>query len=1105
MISKAKYLICGICIAWGLNASAQDDATTDTEQTTAQAKTPVAKTPSYPTAEVTGVCVDAMTKTPLAGVMVQAMGYDNYTAMTDDEGKFVIKLPTFATSLYIHAPEYLNQQAAIGDGSTTLRIEMLSDKFRPMYDKGTTIVSAATAQMQNTTSQTIETDIENQLGADVRAISRSGGPGYGSAMFVRGLNSLTANAQPLIVVDGIVQDMQQTRSALHYGDYTNLMLNINPADIDKVTVLKNATALYGAKGGNGVILIETKRGRSMATRIDANVGVGVSLQPRLPEMMDASQYRLYASEMLGTYPGIQNYTDPNTFKFLVEDPAKYYYMKYHNETDWSDEVYHTALTQNYNINVQGGDNVGMYNLSLGYTDGQSTARKNSFDRLNVRFNTDIHVIKRLTTRFDMSYAKVNRDVFDNGTPANFASAPVSSPTLLALIKSPFLNPYTYNNVTRKLSSTLAEADDFLTLLDENLTLGNPTALLSNGSAINKNRVEMTHFNAVIAPRFDFGKNITLSETFSYSLDRISQRYYRPKGGMPTFLIDGVGRVQNLSKSMFSKETSVMSDTRLQWNKQLREHSIDVFAGMRFTSFAFDDNEPQGQYSTAANDKQPNINANMDFVEATGADDSWRSMTWYANADYNYRGRYFLQATLAMETSSRFGREANGLSIGGVKWGLFPSVQVGWVLTGETWLQRLIATDNQKPWLNYLLLKAGWDLSGNDDINNYAARTSFGVSKYLWKSTAAQLDNIGNEEISWEQTRKLNLGFKAYLLGNRLGIDFDYYLNHTSNLLTLKSFDNPVAGINNYWSNGGSLDNTGFEATLSGKPIVSRSFTLEIGASLGHYVNKVKSLPNDDKIYLNGALSATGYTSSIYGQDNVATIVGQPAGMFYGYRTKGILTSNDAAQTASRNGYLTMTDATGTKQQFKAGDVWFDDLNGDGEISEADKTIIGNPNPDIYGNIFANLTWKRLTLFIGLNYSLGNDVYNYQRSILESGSNFYNQTTTLTNRWRIDNQQTDVPRLSYGDPMGNARFSDRWIEDGSYLRLKTVRLSYDVPVNLSWLPGLAVWAEANNLVTLTHYVGSDPEFSASNQVLCQGIDTGNVALGRSFTLGLKINL
>jgi hypothetical protein len=281
--------------------------------------------------------------------------------------------------------------------------------------------------------------------------------------------------------------------------------------------------------------------------------------------------------------------------------------------------------------------------------------------------------------------------------------------------------------------------------------------------------------------------------------------------------------------------------------------------------------------------------------------------------------------------------------------------------------------------------------------------------------------------------------------------------------------------------------------------------VEVGVSAGHYVNKVKSLPNNKTVYVDGQKTAQGYTSSIYGTDNVATIVGQPLGVFYGYLTDGVIASDADAQKAGNNGYLYQVDATGAHQQFKAGDVKFVDINGDGEISEADRTIIGNPNPDVYGNIFATVSWRNLSLYLGFNYSLGNDVFNYQRSILESGSNFYNQSTAMTNRWRTEGQQTSVPRISYGDPMGNSRFSDRWIENGSYLRLKTVRISYQVPLSLSWLQGFGVWAEANNLFTITRYLGSDPEFSAGNASLCQGIDPGNVAMGRAFTLGMKINL
>ncbi len=1102
-MKRQFFLYIGMLLMTGIcqPAIAQDDdevvyADGAQTETTVVKKKKVAKRPEYPTMEVKGTIIDAVTKAPLAGIQIRTLNDQNYAAMTDGKGNFTIKVPTFATSLFVHAPSFMSQQVAIGKGDKELNIMMMPDKFKTMYEDGTNILAAPELAVTNTTEQTVETSIENNLGADVRSITRSGGPGYGATMFIRGLNSLNANSHPLIVVDGIIQDMQDTRMTLHNGDFTNLFLNINPEDIDKVQVLKNGTALYGAKGGNGVILINTKRGHSLATRINANIGVGVSLEGRLPEMMDAGQFRTYASELLGSHPDINNFT--GTFKFLVEDRSKFYYNEFHNETDWTKEVYHTALNQNYNINVQGGDDIGMYNLSLGYTDGQSTARDNGFNRLNVRFNTDIKIVNKLSTRFDMSYAKINRDVFDNGAPEEISGGSISSPTFLALLKAPFLNPYTYNNVTGKLSSSLSEADSYLTELDRDLTLGNPTALLKNGNAINKNRVETTHFTAVIAPKYEFNQNLTLTETFSYSLERISQRYYRPVGGMPMFLLEGIGRVKQVIRSMFSKETAIESDTRLQFTKQFGAHYIDAFAGFRFNSFDFDFNAPKGQNASAGTDKTPNINSGMDYIEVSGIEDVWKNLTWYANIDYNYRNRYFAQLAVAAESSSRFGENASGLSLGGVKWGIFPGLQLGWALTNESWFPKTNA-------INYLLLRAGYEISGNDDINSFAARTSFNTMLYLNQTSAAQLNNIGNDKITYEKTGKFNIGLKSYWLNNRLGVDFDYYIHHTSNLLTLKSFNNPVAGINNYWSNGGSLDNTGFELTVTGKPIVSKNFNVEIGASMGHYVNKLKSLPDNDLIYVNGKQTARGYTSSIYGTDNVASIIGEAAGSFYGYKTLGVFSTDAEAHAAGKNGYLYLIDETGAPQSFKAGDVHFKDLNGDGIISEADKTIIGNPNPDIYGNIFANIMWKNFTLAIGFNYSLGNDVFNYQRSILEGGKTFYNQTVAVVNRWRNEGQITDMPRIQYNDPMGNSRFSDRWIEDGSYLRMKTLRLTYKVPVRFSWLQGLQIWAEANNLFTVTHYLGSDPEFSVANTVLSQGIDAGNVALGRTFTLGLKINL
>nr|WP_294873596.1 SusC/RagA family TonB-linked outer membrane protein [Prevotella sp.] len=1084
----------------GLMVAAAQVKAQATDAAEGERKAPVAKQqPSYPMIEVSGTVLDAATGKPLSGVQVQALGNERYAAMTNEQGTFTIKVPNFTTSLFMHTSQYASVQVAIGNDHK-VKVKMLSDKFNEMYKGDTPMGNAANLKANVTTQMSVEDLIADQLGADVRTVKRSGTPGIGSAMFIRGLNSLNANAQPLIVIDGVPQSMQYNATTLQTGGYNNILLNLNPADIENVTVLKNGTALYGAKGANGVIVISTRRGHSLATRIEANVGVGVNLVPRMPKVMDANQYMSYATEMLGTYPEIGNIMTNKTFNFLTNDPNNYYYHTYHNNTDWSKEVYESALSQNYSINVQGGDNVGMYNLSLGYTDGQSTVKKNGFSRLNVRFNSDFKITKGFTTQFDIDYVKISRDIFDDGTPNDFSQGTVTAPTLLALIKSPFLSPYVYSNTLGRFSSTLSEADDFLSPLGQNFSLANPTALLKNGEGNNKNRMENSMFHVRLAPKFKLMDGFYLSENINYTLNRNSQRYYRPKGGVPTYYVAGLGQVQTMSASIFAKEETLMSDTRLDFSRIFGAHQLKVMGGFCYLSYNYEMNNPSGQYQTAGNDKIPNVSNSMDFKDATGDDYKNASLTWYAQADYNYRNRYFLQVAASLESSSAFGDKATSLRMGGVSWGFFPSVQAGWVMTNESWFPKNAG-------INYLRLDAGYEISGNDDINGNAARTSFEVLKFLHNSIpAVLLDNIGNENVTFEKTHRFNVGFDSKWLDNRLCLSANYFFNHTTDLLTIKNFTTPVAGVKSYWSNAGSLDNKGFEVQVSGKPVVNRNFTLELGASVGHYKNTIKSLPNETYLAVDGnEKGGLGYTSSIYGTDNVATIVGQSAGVFYGYKTLGVFASDAEAKAAGKDGYLYQVDKTGARQEFKAGDVHFADLNGDGIISDADKTIIGNPNPDVYGNMFARATWGNFTLSAVFSYSLGNDIFNYQRSVLEGGKNFYNQTTAMVNRWRNEGQVTNVPRISYNDEIGNSRFSDRWIEDGSYLRLRSLNLNYKVPVNFSWLQGLQVWVEANNLFTITKYLGGDPEMSAANTVLYQGIDTGCVAPGRAFTVGLKINL
>ena len=1058
----------------------------------------------YPTITLHGNIIDLGTKLPLAGVQIQALGNNKYTAMSDEEGNFTIKVPKFVTSLYAFSPEYISQQVAINpnDSLTSISIKMLSDKFNSMYGPGTNYTASNKIETESHYA-TIEGDISKKLNGDVRAITRSGATENGAAMFIRGLNSLNANAQPLIVIDGIEQDMMLDRAALHSGQFMNILANISPSDIESVEVLKNATALYGSRGGNGVILINTKRGHSMATRIDADIYAGVQLVPSLPTMMNASQYRTYATEMLGTIMSQQKYVKSIAFNFLNDDPDGYYYNMYHNDTDWSKESYKRAITQNYNINVQGGDDVGMYNLSLGYMKAQNTAKENDFDRMNIRFNTDIEVFKRVKTKFDLSISRTNSNVFDMAIPDDLTQGTITSPTFLSLIKSPLVAPYEYNAIIKDYSSILSSYDDIFEQLNtvqnnlgRNQSLANPVSILEYGKGDNKNKNENTYFNILLAPTWEINKHLRLSETISYSLIRNSQRYFRPYTGVPSYTINDLGTVYSKVMSLQAKENNIVSNTRIEWENLYGSHYIKVFGGFRYNKFKYDATELSTEYTIPTDDKNPALSASSGYPTSTGAADVWKQIQWYANADYNYQNRFFATVSLLAESNSRFGANA-GTKIFGVGWAFFPSIQAGWVLTNEKWFKKNKA-------VNYLRLNVGFDTSGNDNISNYAAQTSYTSVRYNYNVIGSQLTNIGNDKIKWELTKKFNAGLQANLVDNRISFAFNYYIHNTKDLLTLKAFENPIGGINRYWTNGGSLRNEGFEATLSLKPVVTKNWHFEIGATVGHYKNKVTALPDGD------------YTSSIYGDNNIITAIGSPVGLFYGYKTDGVFaTAEEAAMYGKSHENvdkhtttnLYMINAAGQKIDFQAGDVHFVDQNGDGIINESDKVVIGDPNPDIYGNIFATLNWKRLTLGLNFSYSLGNDIYNYQRSILNSGSTFYNQQVAETTHWRYEGQQTDIPRVNYGDPLGNNRFSDRWIEDGSYLRLKTISLNYRIPVptSWSWLQGISVWAEARNVFTLTKYKGADPEFSIANGVLYQGIDAGNLTQGRQFLVGVKINL
>ena len=1029
---------------------------------------------------------DAATGKPLQGVSIEAYGNSKFAAITDVNGRYFISVPDNVSSLYMRVEGSLPQQVAIGKDQTKVDAKLYSDVFSNSYTRSTEAVKLSSASdFDNNVEVSIDPFIQQRLNGQMRTINRSGIEGAGSVMLINGINSLSRNAQPLVVIDGVIMDMQYNRELIHEGFFNNILANINVNDIDKVEVLKNGTAIYGAKGANGVLLITTKRCKSMATKIDVTVGGKFQLQPRTATMMNATDYRTYATELL---TGITS--SVSGMKFMNTDPSYYYYNQYHNNTDWKKEVYRDAFTQSYGINVQGGDNVASYNVSVGYSLADETLKESNFSRFDLRLNTDIAIIEDLDVRFDVSFSDVDRSIFDMGVSKTLEIGTPTAPSFLALAKAPFLSPYAID-IKGNMSSYLAEEDDYLSglwsSLENDRSLSNPSAILEYGTGDNRNNFGNRLVSFSVNPKYKINKNLSVQEAFNFTLVNTNEDYYLPMSGVPLYIVpefqetSSENTVDNIRQSMTSRQNAVQSDTRLVWNNTYGVHNIKLTGGFRYINNSFRSNFQSG-YDTG-NDKTPNLGMGLRYKSTNGgADDKFVDMTNYVVADYNYAQKLYVNAGLSAMASSRFGKDAVGLKALGTVWGIFPSLQASYVISNENWLAKVKGID-------YLRLNAGFDITGNDDIDYTASRSYFVSKNFLNRTTALTLGNVGNSNLKWETTRRVNAGFEGNFIDNRLHVNFNWFSGWTSGLVTLRHMA-WTSGLDANYINGGKLQNTGYNLDMSYRVLNTKDWHWELGASVGHYKNKVTEIGTDNKSILTDICNGT-----------IITEVGNPVGMFYGYKTEGVLTTAAQAQAAN----LSYIDGKGDKIAYQAGDMKFFDKNDDHVISEADRVIIGDPNPDIYGNIYTRLNWKNWTLDASFTYSLGNDIYNYERSILESGKYFYNQTTAMNNRWTTEGQITNIPRISYRDAQGNASFSDRWIEDGSFLRLSNVTINYTLPISSTYLQGITVWGAAYNLFTLTHYLGSNPDCSMSSNILYQGIDCGLLGSGRSFAMGVKINL
>lgn len=1027
---------------------------------------------------VIGLVRDAHTKQPISAAQISVPN-KNISTVSDEKGKFSFNVSSLEDVLHVSAYDYnLNEVPLRGKDSVI--IELYSNQFSNYFKtvegvSGIVNNSSASYSVKSiddfSKSGAISANelLQSAFGGDIRSISRSGVAGIGASSFIRGINSLNANAQPLFVVDGVVWNNLYDIQSIHEGFFSNPLDNIDVNDIESISVIKDGSSIYGSKASNGVILIKTKRAKSMVTKISLNYFMGMTTQPGSLPMMNGEDFRVYASDLINSKGDVGN--DISKYEFLLTDPTqKQVYQMNHNVTDWGKQVYQTGVTNNYAISASGGDEKALYYLSLGMTDNKGVVKTTDLSRMNFRGNADVKLTNTFSMGINIGYTRIERTLLDDGV--NF-----SSPTWVSKIKSPFLSPYNYTS-SGQLTTDYAQTDSF--------GIANPLGIID----YSLNNLKKYRFNMGILPSIQLTPDLTLSSQFNYSLDKSIERRYVPMFYTPEQYIPDNGYSQNEISSQVMRNTAYYDDTRLTFDKKFDTFNhLKAILGWRYINNYYESDYAEEHNSGSNNNTT--ITGNYDFLQVNGINNTTNSVSNYVNVDYDFDNRYFLTGTVSMDGSSRFGKETlGGVSLFGHSWGIFPSINGAWLVSSEKFMKQI-------DFVNFFKIRTGYGVTGNDGIKDYQSMAYFSAINYMDKANGLLISNLENPTIQWETTGKFNVGADLSLFKNRLSLSFDYFTSNTSDLLVLKNMAE-VTGLGVYWDNGGTMSNKGYEISANWKMINFKDLKWELGVSTGHYTNLITSLPNGE------------YTTSVYGGE-VLTKVGESAGVFYGYLTNGVFATEDQASTAYTHpttgvkDYLKIQNVDGSFSNFGAGDIIFTDKDGNGLIDSNDKQVIGNPNPQLYGTFSSKISYKKFTLNTLFTYSYGNEIYNYQRSMLEAGVDFSNQTSAMHRRWTADGQITDQPKAIFGDPMGNARFSDRWIEDGSYIRLKAVTLSYELPIKSNFIEGISVWASANNLFAITRYLGLDPEVSTNNSIYYQGVDNGLVPLTKSYYLGIKINL
>lgn len=980
---------------------------------------------------IQGQVIDHTTGEPLIGATVAAKGTKTGGVITDFDGRFAIKTKAeLPVTLNVTFIGYDSQEVEVYDDSEPVVVTLTENRNSlqevVVVGYGTQKRKELTGSVSSVKPQEVgvtPTSFDSYLGGQVAGLNvtaNSGQPGAGSSIRIRGGNSISGGNEPLYVIDGVLlynsSDATSTGVSYTESDF-NPLATINPADIESIEVLKDvsASAIYGSRGANGVIIVTTKNGKKGKVNISYGYSAGISKVSKTLDLLNAREWGELYLEL--STSGQQSAT--GTTASAVSSWGE--------GTDWQDAAFQTAVTQNHQLSVSGGSDKERFLISANYSDQQGVILGSGFTRYGARINYDRDLWKNVTLGINVNASKsVQNGVYSFGAYSNGMSGLLEQ----ALRTSPAVSiynedgSYNYHNPY--------ETGDFIK--GDGQTV-NAIADLSTTQAENK----VDNLLGTANLKWEIIKGLTLKLQGSTNIINTVQNFFAPSSTTAGFSTNGYGSVGN--KRWESNQGELTLNYQTSWNDI---HALEVLAGYTnqvtfsersVASSANFANENLGYYSLQSGSTllQPETEAIRSVLRS-----------FIGRVNYSLYDRYHLTATFRADGSSRFAKNN--------KWGYFPSVGLSWNLDEEQFLKSAY-------WINEFKLRASVGTVGNQEIGDYQFASSYAsaIGKYYFGgqlNTGYYKSALQNDDLKWETTTSTNVGADLSLFHNKLTVNADWYYKKTSDLLLTIPVEQ-TTGFTSKLSNIGNVKNQGIELGIGYYPIQNKRWTWNVKANIAHNKNEVTNIGTQSEI--------------INSSSQTIIRVGEALGTYYGWQFDGVVQKGDDLQKVA---------APSNKTKVEYGDAKFVDINGDGAVDQnSDRVVLGSVQPDFTYGFSTNLRYRTWTLSLAFQGSQGNELYNALRQSLETPNSAYNGSKKLLDRWSESNPSNTVPK-AYAGSLYSLYLDSRYIEDASYLRLKNLTVNYQLPVKIKQAPSLKfnVYFSATNLLTLTGYEGYDPEYS-----------------------------